>query len=215
MAAVPVTAREDPASGKIPPRSVLEAGERVKSEAPRKLIHLGSIVIPIGILYLPLEVTRLALLLVTVLFLVVDMIRLHDPRVRSYFAKFFGRLIRHHERSDLLAATYQMVSALLATYLFPREIAAASYIYLVVGDGIAALVGKAWGRVRVFDKTLEGCLAGFATSWAAAVLLVRGIPPSDLAIGALVAAVVELLPLPIDDNFRIPLLSGVVLQSLM
>ncbi len=191
-----------------------EAARRIQEEAPRKLIHLGSIVIPIGILYLPVEVTRLVLLLVTVLFLVVDLVRLHHPRMRSYFAKFFGRLIRHHERRDLLAATYQMVSALLATYLFPREVAAACYIYLVVGDSVAALAGKAWGRVRIFDKTLEGFLAGLAASWVAAVALVPAISPAHLAVGALVAAVVELLPIPIDDNFRIPLLSGVVLEAL-
>jgi dolichol kinase len=195
-------------------RGMRGAAQRVQSEAPRKLIHLGSIVIPLGILHLPIEVSRLALLVVTVLFLVVDLVRLNDPRIRRYFAKFFGRLVRHHEQRDLLAATYQMVSALLATYLFPKEIAAASYIYLVVGDAVAALVGKAWGRMRVFDKTLEGFLAGFAASLAVAVALVPSIPFPHLAAGALAAALAELLPIPVDDNFRIPLLSGVVLQVL-
>ncbi len=195
-------------------RAMKDAAKRVGSEAPRKLIHLGSIVIPLGILHLPIEVSRLALLVVTVLFLAADLVRLNDPRIRRYTAKFFGRLVRHHEQQDLLAATYQMVSALLATYLFPREIAAASYIYLVVGDAVAALVGKAWGRVRVFDKTLEGFLAGFAASLVVAVALVPGIPATHLAIGALVAALAELLPIPVDDNFRIPLLSGVVLEGL-
>jgi dolichol kinase len=192
-----------------------EAAERVQSEAPRKVIHLGSIVIPLGILHLPIEASRLGLLVATAVFLAVDLFRLHHPRTRTYFARFFRRLIRRHERHDLLAATYQLVSALLATYLFPREIAAAAYIYLVVGDGIAALVGKAWGRTRVFGKTLEGFLAGFVSSWGVATLLIPGIPPGTLALGAFAAAVIELLPIPIDDNFRIPLLAGVVLEFLV
>jgi dolichol kinase len=107
-----------------------------------------------------------------------------------------------------------LISALLATFLFSREVAAAAYIYLVVGDTIAAIVGKAVGRVRIFDKTLEGFLAGFLTSWGAAAALVPAIPPHTLAIGALAASIIEILPIPVDDNFRIPLLAGVVLEWL-
>jgi dolichol kinase len=193
---------------------IREAAARVQSEAPRKAIHLASIVIPLGILYLPLSVSRRALEICTVVFLVADLLRIHHPRIRSYFSLFFRRLIRRHERQGLLASTYMMMSALLATWLFSKEIAAAAYIYLVIGDTAAAIVGKAWGRVRVFGKTLEGFLAGFVASWAAAAALVPSIPIEHLAAGALVAMIVEILPIPVDDNFRIPLLAGVVLQWL-
>jgi dolichol kinase len=197
------------------PTEIREAAARVQGEAPRKAIHLSSIVIPLGILYLPLTVSRRGLALATALFLIVDLLRLHHRKVRSYFSKFFRRLIRRHERRGLLASTYMMVSALLATYLFSREVAAAAYIYLVVGDTVAAIVGKAWGRIPVFGKTLEGFLAGFLASWGAAWALVHDIPPEILAAGALAAAIVEILPIPVDDNFRIPLLSGVVLELLV
>lgn len=195
-------------------REFREAATRLQDEAPRKAIHLMSIVIPLGILHLPIDVTRRGLLLATLLFLGIDLARLHDARVRTYFTKFFGRLIRRHERNDLLASTYMLVSALLATALFSREVAAAAYLFLVVGDTVAALVGKAWGRTRVFGKTLEGFAAGFAASFVSAILLVPGLSWGVLAAGALAAAIVEILPIPIDDNFRIPLLSGLVLQWL-
>jgi dolichol kinase len=193
---------------------IRQASARVQSEAPRKAIHLASIIIPLGILYLPLSVSRRALEVFCVLFLVVDLLRLHHPRLRTYFSLFFRRLIRRHERRGLLASTYMLISALLATMLFSREVAAAAYIYLVVGDTVAAIVGKAWGRVRVFGKTLEGFLAGFVASWAAAAALVPSIPLEHLAAGALAAMIVEILPIPVDDNFRIPLLAGVVLEWL-
>jgi dolichol kinase len=45
--------------------------------------------------------------------------------------------------------------------------------------------------------------------------LVPEIPLEVLLAGALAASVVEILPLPVDDNFRIPLVAGVVIQSLM
>ncbi len=196
------------------PAEAREAAERIQDEAPRKAIHLASIVIPLGILHLPLPIAQRGLLIATGIFLAVDLARLHHPGVRAYFGRFFGRLVRRHEGNDLLAATYMLASAFLATVLFPREIAAAAYVFLVVGDTVAALVGKAWGRTRVFGKTLEGFGAGFATSLAAAAFLVPEIPFSALTAGALVASIVEILPIPVDDNFRIPLLSGVVLQWL-
>jgi len=193
---------------------IRQAAARVQSEAPRKAIHLGSIIIPLGILYLPLSVSQRALMISLAVFLTVDLLRLHHKRIRTYFARFFRHLIRRHERKGLLAATYMLMSALLATALFSREVAAASYIYLVVGDTVAALVGKAWGRVRVFGKTLEGFLAGFVASWAAAAALVPSISIEHLAAGALAAMIIEILPIPVDDNFRIPLLAGVVLEWL-
>ena len=96
---------------------------------------------------------------------------------------------------------------------FERETAAAALMYLIVGDTLAAIVGKAWGRTRIYGKkTLEGFLAGLVSSFLAAWALVPGVGPGPLAIAALAAAIVEVLPIPVDDNFRIPLVAGLVLE---
>lgn len=187
---------------------------RLKDEAPRKAIHLTSIVIPLSFLYLPMTACRRALMATAALLLIVDLIKIHQPRIRSYFTAFFGHLIRVHEREGITASTYLVVSALLTSYLFEREVAAAAMVYLTVGDTLAAIVGKAWGRTPLFGKSLEGFLAGLLTSFAAAWLLVPGIPVWQLGTAALAAALVEVWPIPVDDNFRIPLLSGLVLQWL-
>ena len=105
-----------------------------------------------------------------------------------------------------------MVSALIATYLFDASVAGAAMIFLIVGDTFAAIVGMAWGRTRLFEKSLEGFLAGFVTSFAAVVVLVPSLPWGAVALGALVGAIIEVLPIPVDDNFRIPLIAGLVLQ---
>jgi dolichol kinase len=189
------------------------AAERVKDEAPRKAIHLSSIVIPLAILHLPLVWVQRTLMIVAVCLLVADLVKIHHEKLRTYFTEFFGRLIRRHEHAEITGSTYMIVSALLATYLFDRGVAAAALVYLIVGDTLAAMVGKAWGRTRIFgNKTLEGFLAGFLASFAAAWALVPGIPPHQLAAAALVAALVEIWPIPVDDNFRIPLLAGLVLE---
>jgi dolichol kinase len=186
----------------------------VKDEAPRKAIHLSSISIPLGMLYLPLVWGRRILIVIALTLLVVDLVKIHQPKARSYFTAFFGHLIRRHEHGGITSSTYLVISALLATYLFEREVAAAALVFLIVGDTLAAIVGKAWGRTRIFDKTVEGFLAGFVTSLAAAWLIVPVIPLPALAIAALVAVIVEILPIPVDDNFRIPLVAGLVLEWL-
>lgn len=190
-----------------------QAADRVKGEAPRKAIHFASIIVPLSILYLPLKWVRLVLIVLAVAMLVTDLIKFHHPKIRSYFTEFFGHLIRRHEHVGIMGSTYMIIVSLLVTYLFDRDIAAASLIFLMVGDFMAAMVGKAWGRTKIYgNKTLEGFLGGFLASFLAAWLIVRGIPPQQLAAAALVAMVVEVWPIPVDDNFRIPLLSGLVLE---
>jgi dolichol kinase len=201
------------AAGRVKGEARAAAG-RVKDEAPRKAIHLSSISIPLGMLYLPLVWGRRILIVIALTLLVVDLVKIPQPTARSYFTAFFGHLIRRHEHGGITSSTYLVISALLATYLFEREVAAAALVFLIVGDTLAAIVGKAWGRTRIFDKTLEGFLAGFVTSLAAAWLIVPVIPLPALAIAALVAAIVEILPIPVDDNFRIPLVAGLVLEWL-
>jgi dolichol kinase/sugar lactone lactonase YvrE len=190
------------------------AAERVRYEAPRKAVHLAAIVIPLGILHLPLAWAKRILIVGAAALLVADLVKIHHPKLRSYFTAFFGHLLRRHERTEITGSTYMVVSSLVVVYLFEREVAAAALIYLIVGDTLAAMVGKAWGRTPLFRKSLEGFLAMLVASFGAAWLLVPGLSPGVLAAGAMAAAIVEVLPIPVDDNFRIPLVAGLVLHWL-
>jgi len=105
---------------------------------------------------------------------------------------------------------------LLAVEIFPRPIAAAALGFTVLGDSFAALVGKAWGRHRFFGKTFEGTAAGLIAcllwSW---FLVATGFLTWPVALaGALVASLVEMLPIPLDDNLGITLFSGYVMKLL-
>ena len=71
---------------------------------------------------------------------------------------------------------------------------------LGIGDGVSALVGKFFGRTRIYrKKSLEGTLAEFL----AVLTVAKYFYPSPL-IPALIYTSVELLS-PIDDNLVIPL----------
>jgi dolichol kinase len=192
------------------------------SEAQRKSMHLASIVLPLWILFEPLPWPHshrewvFFLLALTSFAITFDVIRIHDHRVKEFFGKFFGGLLREHEHFNLTGASYLLLASLLALELFPRPFAAAAIGFTILGDGMAALVGRAYGRVRFFNKTVEGALGGLAACLAWAALLVwGGFVPWHIAVcGALAASLVEILPIPLDDNLGITLVSGYVMRLL-
>ena len=191
-------------------------------EVRRKLIHLGFIVLPLWLLH-PLgpwprsrSEFRTLFIVLVVGAIAVDLLRLHAPGVRKFFRRFFGEMIREHEELSLLGSTYLLLAALLAIEIFPQPVAAAALGFTVLGDAFAAMAGKAWGRTRLFHKTLEGALAGLAACLAWAAFLGAGghVPWMPLLVGALAASLIELLPIPLDDNLGITLFSGYVMKLL-
>lgn len=192
------------------------------SEARRKAIHLAFILIPLDLLHEVLPWPRghrqFALLFValTVGAVVVDLLRIHENRVRRFFREFLGELMREHERFSLLGSTYLLLAALLAIEIFPQPVAAAALGFTVLGDAMGALVGRAWGRHRFFNKSLEGGLGCLLTclAWAGYVAWVSPLTLPVLAAGALAATLVEILPIPLDDNLGITLAAGYVMKLL-
>jgi dolichol kinase len=183
------------------------------TEIGRKTIHISAIAIPVGYYFLPEQTGRIGLLILTALCFAIDVIRLNSPRVRTFFFMFFGRLVRDHERFNLLGSSYLLLSSLICAYAFEKPIAAASLAFLILGDSTAALVGRSIGRVRIFGKTLEGSLACFI------VCLIVGLLIPELSLtkaiaGAAMATLIELVPIPLDDNLRIPLAAGFTMTLL-
>jgi len=184
-------------------------------EIRRKAIHLSFILVPLIYLYdvLPRPFIVRGLLAAVLVSFVFELFRLHDARVRFLVSRFFRDLVRRHEAKQLLGSTYLLIAAVLTIELFSKEIAVSALGALVLGDTAAALVGKTIGRVRVLGKTLEGSIACFVVSFLFAWGVV-GMEAWLAACGALTATLFELLPVPLDDNFRIPLSAGYVMKIL-
>ena len=192
------------------------------SEVLRKLIHLSFIILPLALLYPLLPWPRgrgqfrTLLIALVVVAMTLDLLRLHAPRVRQFFGRFFGEMIREHEQLSLLGSTYLLLAALLAIEIFPQPVAAAALGFTVLGDAFAAMAGRAWGRTRLFRKTIEGALAGLAAclAWAAFLAGAGHLPWGIALSGAVAASLIELLPIPLDDNLGITLFSGYVMKLL-
>jgi dolichol kinase len=193
------------------------------TEARRKAIHLAFIVLPLELLLelLPWPRThtefRLLFLALTVGAIAVDVLRIHERRVRTFFRQFFGQMIREHERMSLLGSTYLLLAALIAIEVFPQPLAAAALGFTVLGDAMGALVGKGWGRHKVFNKSLEGALGCLCACllWGAVVVAVAHVPWTVVVAGAAVATFVEVLPIPLDDNLGITLAAGYTMKLMM
>ncbi len=202
-------------------RSVGSAEESFRIELIRKSIHFSSIAIPIFYFYTPRGVALAVLLPVALIVLIVDVARYYHRPTELWFNRTFGWLLRSHEsnrnRKRLNGATYVLLAATLAVFIFPRIIAITSFIILIISDVTAALIGKRFGKHPLFHKSWEGTLAFFLS----AVVVIAALPKveyrgEEYLVGILAAAVgtiVESLPIDVDDNLSIPLTVGFVLWA--
>ncbi len=181
-------------------------------EVKRKLVHLATLVIPVGYGFTSDTTVLTFLVPFFLLYLLVDLVRHYHPGLASLFQKhFFGRVLREREKPTLMGSTYFLFASIMTILLFPKPIAIVSLLILILSDTAAALVGRGFGRTPIFNKTLEGSLAFLMTSF----LIVWIYPGLDRLAGSIAAVgttLVEVLPLPLDDNFTIPLVAGIILS---
>ncbi|WP_053235882.1 diacylglycerol/polyprenol kinase family protein [Sandaracinus amylolyticus] len=139
------------------------------------------------------------------------------PRANDFMMKLFGPVAHPHEAHRVNSATYYATSiAILAS---TRELipCALALVTLGLGDPIAAIVGRRWGRVRwVNGRSVEGTLAFVVAAWIGGVALMIGVHGAGWApalavagAAALLGAFAELYSRKVDDNLAIPVMAWV------
>ena len=186
------------------------------SEYKRKLIHLFNLVIPFSYLYVFPEkwvfVKLLSILMV--LFIIFDILRHKVAWVKSLFTLFINSMLRSHEQEGkLTGATWVMIGAVISIILFSKPVAIIALIFMSLGDSAAGLIGQRYGKHKIWNKSWEGFFGGLF------VCIIVGMNYSLLPMtislsGAVAAMVMEILPIPLDDNFKIPLGAGAIMMML-
>lgn len=152
--------------------------------------------------------------------LIMELTRLRVPAVNQMIMKRWGLIMRSHEANCLSTIPYYLSAAILAIAIFPKPIAALSLLYLACGDPIASLFGILYGDKSVrfkSGKSLIGTLAGVGMCAVVTFLFLSALGMSaDLVllltfIGGIAGGTAELVPLEVDDNFSIPIVSGFIL----
>lgn len=180
-------------------------------EIRRKVVHLLSLAIPVGYAWTSRDTALIILVPLFLGFLSADLARRYHSSIASLFQRYFiGTVLRDQEKNRLMGSTYFLLSSVLVIFLFPKSIAVVSLLILILSDTCAAWVGKGIGRVRIFEKTLEGSLAFFLSALII-VYLFPGLNRLAGTLGALGATLVELIPFGLDDNLTIPFAAAAVM----
>lgn len=191
----------------------------LKREFGRKVFHMLTVVYwaLFALAGWPRAAWLLAAWLAVVL--VIETVRLKVPAAERFLVGLFEGMIRETERRHFSGIVHTTAGSLAAMLIAQGQpaIVGTAIGQLAFGDAAAALVGKSCGRVKLLGgkKSLEGCLAGFATN--AAVALAFGLAPLPAFASALAASATELLPTTgwFNDNLWMPAASALTLRLLL
>ena len=184
------------------------------NEFKRKAIHLVALVIPIGYFLLPKLLSLLILTPFALGSIAIDIIRLKRLPLHGFLNRLIGPVLREHEDSDFTGSSYILTASVLSILLFDKNVAVAAISFIILGDIAAALVGRRYGKIKIKRKSLEGSLACLFMCLLVAII-VPGFPLWIGVVGAFTATLVEGITFPIDDNFSVPLISGLVMHILI
>lgn len=189
-------------------------------EVGRKALHLLALTIPMGMWMMGTPLALYLLVPVALLAVTADVARAYSSSFNAVIRSIFGPLMRADELPAvgtgvrLNGATCVLVGATLLALLFPVRLAAPILAMAMVADAAAALVGRRWGRHAwgSLTATVEGSVA-FVGTGLFLMAFVPGVAFGPAAAGVLVGALVEALPLPVDDNIWVPLAAAVVVAG--
>ncbi len=178
-------------------------------EGARKLVHLTTATVAALLAWaLPTRPRQILFVAVAAFALLLDLARLLRPGVRRHFERAFAPMLRGAEHRRISGATTLAIGFMAAVVLFPRAAAVAGLLLAGLGDAASALIGRSLGRHRFpWGKSLEGSFAflavAFVIAWG-----VPGLAPLAALAVALALALLEVAPLPFDDNLLLPVVGA-------
>ncbi|MBT3847715.1 MAG: hypothetical protein HOI72_01355 [Candidatus Marinimicrobia bacterium] len=185
------------------------------NEVTRKILHLFSSIIPLGYVWFIQDKEIMVVLLgcLSLIAILLEISRKKWDIVESLFEKHFNFMLRQSEFDEALTgATWLLFGSTITLFLFPIEIAVPSLLFLTVGDAFAAIIGKGIPVGKIGDKHLSGTIAGIVTSCAIALWINQHLPGEIIILSSVASMLVEVAPIPMNDNLTIPLTGGLVMS---
>ncbi len=180
-------------------------------ELYRKFIHISSSFIAILLWIFGKDVFLPFIISATVIFLIIDYLRIYIRTLEKYYFTFFGNVTRHYERQRFSGASWVLLGAAVTIFLFDEKVAIIAILVMSLCDSAAAIIGIKYGRTYLLKKSLEGSFAFFITS----SIIIFSLSPALFIvniIAVLISVIIELLSTPtLNDNLLIPVATGIVL----
>ncbi|AEE16025.1 phosphatidate cytidylyltransferase [Treponema brennaborense DSM 12168] len=181
-------------------------------EVFRKSIHICTAFVPLLLhaAYLPVMVLLGCALIG---YCIAEALRCRGITVPLVSAITAAAARKRDENRFVLGPATLAFGVLCAALLFEPAPAAVGIFALAFGDGLASLVGKFCGRIKIpgsAGKTVAGSLTCFTAIFCSTFAVTRR---ADAALGvALAGMLIEVLPLKDFDNVLIPVLLGALAQ---
>ncbi|MBY8990279.1 MAG: glycerol-3-phosphate acyltransferase [Candidatus Lokiarchaeota archaeon] len=153
--------------------------------------------------------------IVSLCFIALDIFRFVHKKTNVLLTEKTKAIYRKNEKNKFSSMTIFLMSTFIILLFFEIEIAIAALIFLVFGDMFGKVFGLAYGRHKIFEKTLEGTLAfiGSVILFGFILYTTIDIPLIVLLSGGIAAPLIELLPIGVNDNFSVPIISGAVMEA--
>ena len=201
----------DPLQGKPREKQALN-----RHEVLRESLHAsGGFFVPIFTIYLGLPIVALAILIITLLYLMSELARMERKSLPVLSAITLNAATQSELYEFATAPIFFALGILLTLLVFPFAASRPAIAIFALGDSTASIFGRMYGRRALpFNrgKTLEGSISGFVFAFLAGSFFT--IPLVSL-IGALIAMTIESLPLPVNDNLVTPLITGAALTLIL
>lgn len=187
----------------------------------RVFYHIFGLIFPFGYLWVIEDRMTMSIIMLSLFagFLIADIIRLSLKNVNRKITGILAGFMKSEEAERFSGSTYYTFACLICIFFLPKMIAIISIIFLCIGDPSASIIGRLYGRTKLFKgkKSLEGSLTMMIVNSIIGFVMLG---PLVGIIGAITSAIVEVFPfhliLPehyrwIDDNATIPIVSGFVM----
>ena len=181
------------------------------NELLRKIIHIASSLIAFLLYFLSKEQIIYPLIIITLLFLILDITRF-KTNLNLFYLKYFKSITRFEERNNsLTGASYVFIGITLTVIFFDSKIAIPAILILSLADSASALIGRKYGAIYINNKTLEGSIAFYLTT--VLILIFFNFNILYILIIAIILVFVEYFDkLLIDDNIALPIISSILIQ---
>ncbi|HLC39099.1 MAG TPA: glycerol-3-phosphate acyltransferase [Patescibacteria group bacterium] len=170
-----------------------------------------AIVFPLLLYYTDKKVTLLVLGPILLISIIADLIRLLNKKANLFFLITKPGIYKEKEARRFSSITLFLMASFLIILIFPTPIAVLATVFLIFGDMFSKFFGIQYGRTNFFGKTLEGSVAYFVVCFCAGFFLLDYFPNLSLFMilaGSIVAAIIEVLPLGVDDNLSTGVISA-------
>jgi dolichol kinase/phosphoserine phosphatase len=179
----------------------------------REGIHASGFLVPVVAGLIGVPIVAVLIFIVLGLYGISEALRTEGKRMPIIYQITLKAASQAELYQLVLAPAYFAIGILLTLILFPFPASSAAIAMFAFGDSAASIFGRYFSKTPLpfnKDKSLEGSMAGFFFAFLAGLFFIS---PLKALVGAAVAMIVEYLPLPVNDNILIPLITGLTLTA--